>query len=114
MNNELPKKAFDFLNYFLDDECYLSIIVQMETLGFNFKDKNEEVAMEIFIDNATILDLNELIVKRTIAIRKNKKIDLPDAIIAATAIVYNFTLITQNTKDFAKIDGLKTINPHNL
>jgi predicted nucleic acid-binding protein len=40
-------------------------------------------------------------------------IKLPDAIIAATALVYELTIITRNTKDFEKIEGLNVINPYN-
>jgi predicted nucleic acid-binding protein len=39
---------------------------------------------------------------------------LPDAIIAATAIVYNWALISRNTKDFKNIKGLKVIDPFAL
>jgi len=39
---------------------------------------------------------------------------LPDAVIAATAIVNNSVLLTNNVKDFANIKGLKVINPHHL
>jgi predicted nucleic acid-binding protein len=34
-----------------------------------------------------------------------------DAIIAATALVFDFTLITRNTEDFKGIAGLKISNP---
>ncbi|HAH54244.1 MAG TPA: hypothetical protein DCM02_02880 [Flavobacterium sp.] len=46
-------------------------------------------------------------------IRRSKKIRTPDAIIAATAIVHNLTLIT-NDNDFNGIQKLKTINPFSL
>jgi predicted nucleic acid-binding protein len=39
---------------------------------------------------------------------------LGDAIIAATAIVRNLKLITNNTKDFLNIKNLKVIDPHNF
>ncbi|TAE34104.1 MAG: PIN domain-containing protein [Cytophagales bacterium] len=32
---------------------------------------------------------------------------LPDAIIAATAIVHNLTLLSTNDSDFERIEGLK-------
>ncbi|WP_423976621.1 hypothetical protein [Kaistella sp.] len=35
----------------------------------------------------------------------------PDAIIAATAVKNNFTLITENRKNFANIKDLKIMNP---
>jgi predicted nucleic acid-binding protein len=39
---------------------------------------------------------------------------LPDAIIAATALVYDLTLISRNAADFKNIQGLKAVDPHSL
>lgn len=47
----------------------------------------------------------------TVKIRRNHKIKLPDAIIAATAITKGMTLITRNAKDFTPITNLHVINP---
>lgn len=48
---------------------------------------------------------------QTIEVRKNYRIKLPDAIIAATAMVHGFTLVSRNDADFGKITGLKYWNP---
>ena len=114
LNNTLTAEAIDLLNEIIDDQCFISIIVEMECLGYNFKTKNEQEIMSVFIENITKLNINKDIVKKTIAIRKSRKIDLPDAIIAATAIDYDLILITQNTKDFKSISDLKMINPLNF
>jgi len=37
-----------------------------------------------------------------------------DAIIAATSLESESTLVSNNTKDFAGIDGLNIINPHKI
>jgi predicted nucleic acid-binding protein len=70
--------------------------------------------METFINGSTILELNNDIVEKTIAIRKSKKIKLPDAIIAATALVYDLVVVSRNTSDFKNIQGLQVIDPHSL
>jgi hypothetical protein len=54
------------------------------------------------------------LVNTTIHTRQTYKIKLPDAIIAATALVYNLTLISRNSKDFDGIEGLEFINPYGL
>ena len=65
-----------------------------------------------FIQNFIVIGLEEAIILRTIALRKLLKIKLPDAVIAATAIVHDLTLITRNTDDFKNIPGLTVLNPH--
>lgn len=67
-----------------------------------------------FICDATVIELEQAIKIKTAELRKAHKIKLPDAIIAATALVHNLTLITRNTTDFNNIKNFKTINPHNL
>lgn len=60
-----------------------------------------------------LLPLDDDIIKKTIQLRRTyKKLKLGDAIIAATALVYSFTLITCNTKDFKNIEGLELLDPY--
>jgi predicted nucleic acid-binding protein len=55
--------------------------------------------------------ISEEIVSTAIRIRREKSIKLPDAVIAATCLVYNFTLVTRNQRDFKGIDRLNIYNP---
>jgi predicted nucleic acid-binding protein len=108
----LPAQAMQFMGTIVDDNCNISIITKMETLGFAFKSIAEQKTMETFVSGSNVLVLNDEIVNKTIAICKVKKIKLPDAIIAATALVYGFTLISRNTSDFTNIQGLHVIDPY--
>lgn len=85
-------------------------MTKIELLGFRSSALEKEF-LKKFISNAIILELNKEIVDTTIDIRTQKKIKIPDAIIAATALVFDFTLLTRNTEDFKSISGLKIINP---
>jgi len=58
--------------------------------------------------------LEEPVILKTIEIRKAYKTKLPDAIVAATALVNEFTIITRNMKDFDKIEGLEVIDPYDI
>ncbi|MEM6264058.1 MAG: PIN domain-containing protein [Bacteroidota bacterium] len=60
----------------------------------------------------TYYHFSESIVAQTISLRKHHKIKLPDAIIAATALVHNLTLITSNTADFHRVRGLGCLDAH--
>ncbi len=79
----------------------------MELLGNKDISSKELVALEAFINNAIVINLDEEIILETIKIRKKYSIKLPDAIIAATCLVNNLLLITNNFRDFNKIDGME-------
>ena len=68
--------------------------------------------LQNFINETTLIELDKEIKLKTADIRKNYRIKLPDAIIAATAFVYDLSLITHNYKDFENINGLKIIDPY--
>ena len=58
--------------------------------------------------------LDEPIIIKAIETRKTYKTKLPDAIIAATALINGLTLISSNIKDFKNIQGLNLLNPRDL
>ena len=71
--------------------------------------------VEEFVSLATILPLDEKVKNKAIDLRRTqRKLKLADAIIAATALVYGLTIITNNTRDFKNISGLDIIDPHLL
>lgn len=70
--------------------------------------------MQHFISDAFAIELEQAIKFKTAEIRKAHRTKLPDAIIAATAIVYDLTLLSRNASDFSSIKGLKLINPWDL
>ncbi|HUM53370.1 MAG TPA: type II toxin-antitoxin system VapC family toxin [Chitinophagales bacterium] len=114
LDGSLPVSGMQLLNTIVDDAPMISIITKMETLGYNFTSIDEQTTLETFINGSTILDLNNDIVNKTIDIKKGKKIKLPDAIIAATAIVYDLVLVSRNISDFKNISGINVIDPHDL
>jgi toxin FitB len=67
-----------------------------------------------FIDTANIIPLDDAVTQKTIELRRIKKMKLGDAIIAATALVHGFVLVTRNTNDFKNIEGLTVIDPYTL
>jgi toxin FitB len=89
---------------------HLSVINRMELLGF----QDVPATIQEFADTARIYPLDDEVEAKTIALRKLYRLKLPDAIIAATAMVHDLKLLTRNTKDFDGIDGLQVVNPHTL
>ena len=107
------EKAFNFIADVIDMIPNISVITEIEALSWVSPDKNKEAVVKAFIEDANILQLSPDVIAQCIHIRRSRKIKTPDAIIAATAIVHNLTLITSDS-DFNHILGLKIINPKNL
>jgi len=91
----------------------ISIITQIELLCWNTDTATTQLVKD-FIADSVVLDISSAVITQCISLRKCKKIKTPDAIIAATAQAYGYTIITNNEKDFANINGLKIVNPYKL
>jgi predicted nucleic acid-binding protein len=107
---KLPEKGLQILADIINENFTISFISYIEFLGY----KDTTQAMEDFIALADVIEINKNIIDSCIALRKANHIKLPDAIIAATALVYNLTLVTRNTRDFQMITELKMIDPYNF
>lgn len=109
--NTLPDNAALFLDEQIPKGIYLSIIAKIELLGWMFPTPEAEAVIDEFVNSCIVIKLRSQIVAKTIEIRKNYRIKLPDAIIAATALVHDMTLISRNDIDFKRIPDLKYLNP---
>ena len=89
----------------------ISVITEIELLCWKTTSDTDIQLLIDFIEEVTIFELENAIKLKTAEIRKTNRVKLPDAIIAATALVHDLTLVTRNVKDFDQIRGLKVINP---
>ena len=105
-----PQKTMSFISDVIDKIPNISVITEIEALSWIAPDRIYETIIKEFVNDANILPLTKNVVAECVQIRRSRKIKTPDAIIAATAIVYNLTLITSDT-DFKNIRNLQTINP---
>ena len=100
--------------FFASIEPAISVITQIELLSNKNIPQIEWNQLQDFIKIAVIYGLESTIVEQTIILRQNHKLKTPDAIIAATALALNITLISRNLTDFKTITGLAVIDPHTL
>ena len=105
--------AMNFVARVIDQTPNISVITEIEALSWSHKDRNKEIILQSFIEDSNILPLSPNVVKKCISIRRHKKIKTPDAIIAATAIVYDYILLTSDT-DFKNIPNLQVLDPCSL
>ena len=108
----LPEKALDFVEENLDKTgSFISIISKIELLGWQAPSERAMQVVEHFVSDSIVFPLTESVAEKTIEIRRARKNKLPDAVIAATALVDGFTLVSRNDEDFKNITGLKYLNP---
>ena len=53
------------------------------------------------------LPIDRRVAERAAAVRRESGIRLPDALIAATALVHDVALMTRNRRDFQRVPGLR-------
>ena len=101
----------DWRQLLRDYQMAASIVSLVQALGYqNLPDEERLTLVEIFrvID---VLPLTRVIADRAVKLRQQRRMSLGDAIIAATALEHNLTLITRNTRDFRWIVGVRLLNP---
>ena len=69
--------------------------------------------MNNFVTDARVIELSKSIIQTTIKIRKQYKVKLTNAIIAATALVYDLKVTSRNVNDFS-IEDLEIVNSHSF
>lgn len=111
LDNKLPDTAAELIDGI---NVKISVITRMELLAWPGASKKQSLILSEFVDAAEVFNLEEPVIIKAIEIRKETKTKLPDAIIAATAMVHQLTLITRNTKDFERIEGLKVMDPYSF
>lgn len=86
-------------------ELYISVITELELLGFSNISKEEENIIKEFISNCTVIPINTKIKVETILLRRKYKTKLPDSIIAASSLTLNLPFVSADT-EFNKISEL--------
>lgn len=90
---------------FLQSKLAFSVISEMELLSFSGITTEEENNIKSLLLDCKEISLTDEIKEKTIEIRKKYKTKLPDAIVAASAIINNLPLITAD-KGFNQIEEL--------
>ncbi len=107
----LQPQYSELQEWIIDNEPQYSIISRVEVLGFARIQPLEKQAITDFLENLTVIYLNENCYKIAIDLKQQRKMTLGDALIAATCLEYNKVLATRNTADFTWIQNLEVINP---
>jgi len=96
-----------FRQLLIDEVCLVSVVSKVEVLGYYGLEDRERYLLEQLFGTLPVLRITDPVVERAIELRQARRMSLGDALIAATALQHDLTLITRNTADFVHIDGLK-------
>jgi predicted nucleic acid-binding protein len=97
--NEQPKARAEFARY---ESKAISAITWIEVMVG--APKAAEDATRGFLRGFDLIDLDETVSSHAVALRRERKIKLPDAVIWASARAKGLLLVTRNTKDFPEGD----------
>ena len=88
------------------ERAHVSVITRMEMLAWRGHTEQSLTQTHGLLQLMQELSLAEPVVQEAIRLRKHFGLKLPDAVIAATAVVHSCTLVTGNGADFERVDGL--------
>jgi predicted nucleic acid-binding protein len=91
------ESGFIDLSPFLEqNDCFVSIITKLEVLGWPAITPEDEKRINEFLSGLTILPIDAVIEAETIQIRRKTTLKLPDVIIAASAIVIDAEVVSDD------------------
>jgi predicted nucleic acid-binding protein len=96
---KLLNKQYDLslLGINIDEaQVFTSVIVRMELLSKRNMSEDEEKEIMGFLDDLVVAPLDEAIERKAIEIRRATSVKLPDCIVAATSIILNAVLLTDD------------------
>jgi len=91
-----------------------SAVTRLEVLGFPGLAEEDEVRLRQLLAEFSEAEVSAAIIERAIEIRRSVRIKTPDAIVAATALIYGASLVTRNVEDFSVVPGLAVVDPSSL
>jgi hypothetical protein len=85
-----------------------SVVTRAELFAGN---ESEEPAVTALLARLTELDVTVEIALRAGRIRRTTQLDVPDALIAATALEHGMPVMTRNRRHFERVAGLVVRSP---
>ncbi|CAD5280534.1 MULTISPECIES: type II toxin-antitoxin system VapC family toxin [unclassified Imperialibacter] len=115
LQQQFSPSAEKFIDAILaNSQPSISSITEIELLCWSAPTEKDLEVVKNFIEDAWVFELESAVKMKTAEIRKAHKVKLPDAIIAATAVEFDLTLLTRNINDFKNIQALKLANPYEI
>lgn len=98
-------------SYLIQNQSGLSYseISYVEVLGYHLLPPAKQVALEQYFGTLQSLPVSNAVIQEATRLRQQRKMSLGDAIIAATCLLHNEPLLTNNEADFQHLPTLTVI-----
>jgi toxin FitB len=110
-DGKIPTDQAEKITQILQSSFLISTISRIEFLGWNKLSGDNLAKAEAFLASAQVFYVDSTIEAKATELKRLYKMATPDAIVAATALANQLTLVTRNTKDFERITTLALYNP---
>jgi predicted nucleic acid-binding protein len=90
---------------FIEYDFGVSFISELELLGYRDLTPPDERKLKALLNDCFLIEWSTKLKERTIQIKRKHPIKLPDAIIAATSLIYQIPLVTAD-KGYTSIEEL--------
>ncbi len=90
---------------------FVSVITEIELLSFAHLTTQQEQALLDLLGDVTVITIDHEVKRGAIDLRRRHRLRIPDAIIAATAIMLDAQLLTNDAK-LAALPGLRCRSLH--
>jgi predicted nucleic acid-binding protein len=114
LQESYPEKGLIKMDKILSLEANISVISKIEILSYSPDSEDFANKLQAFVDGCNLYYLDEDVIENTIQLRKKYRMKIGDAIIAATAQLYDFTVVTNNERDFNRVLKLRILNPFKI
>jgi predicted nucleic acid-binding protein len=95
LNHKLDLLAF--LDTLPDCEIYINPVVEIEVLAKDGISERDEAEARALLDSFKWAEIDKPVCETAIKIRRAKELRLPDALIAASAIILNATVLSNDS-----------------
>jgi len=110
LNDALPPETLELLEKCLHSgRILISAIVRAEVLAWHGHTAMSLTTALALLDVCQLVPVNAVVADEGARVRRETGMKLPDALIAATALLQSAALVTANAKDFRRVPSLTLI-----
>jgi predicted nucleic acid-binding protein len=109
-NDALSAESFALMKRAIDDETgAISVVTRAEVLAWPSHTAQSLQEATVGMAGFAQLSVDVAVANEAARIRRQTNLKLPDALIAATAMLHGLPVVTANARDFERVEQLKVV-----